>query len=91
MSAFDPATIDDEVNVRTRRSIGRGAWIAWCLAAIALAGSHPRRSVVVRRRLRSRPLAGESAARRYAARSGSKPGIRRLWRNRVSLGLGYGR
>ena len=66
VSAFDPATIDDgTASSRTGRSI-EGQWVACGLSAIALAGVYTWLSLV-RRRLRSRRLARESAARRYAA------------------------
>jgi BatD DUF11 like domain len=62
VSAFDPATIDF-------RGAGQsidGRWIAGGLSAIALAGALAALGAV-RRRLRKRRLAAESAARRYAA------------------------
>ena len=65
ISAFDPATIDDgSTSVHAGRSV-EGPWIVGSLSAIALAGALASLTIV-RRRLRH--VAGESAARRYAAR-----------------------
>jgi hypothetical protein len=67
VAAFDPAAIVAAASMPgADRSIVM-RWTVWSIAAIALAiasGS----LVVVRRRLRSRPLTGQAAARRFAAR-----------------------
>lgn len=65
VAAFNPATIgDDTSSARPGGSID-GQWTAWILSAIALASFYAS-LCLVRKRLRRR-LAGESAARRYAA------------------------
>jgi hypothetical protein len=67
VSAFDPASIDDgTTSAHAGRSV-EAPWIVGSLSAIALAGALASLTIV-RRRLRLRHLARESAARRYAAR-----------------------
>jgi hypothetical protein len=63
---FDPGTIDDGSLSRPVRPSVDGRWIAWSLSAFALAAAYTTLTAV-RKRLRSRRLARESAARHFAA------------------------
>jgi hypothetical protein len=66
VSTFDPATIDQGATFVREGGPVDGQSIAWILGATALVAALAS-LVLVRRRLRSRQLARESAARRYAA------------------------
>ncbi len=67
VSPFDPGTIDDGARSRPVRPSVNGRWIAWSLSALALGAAYITLAVL-RKRLRSRRLARESAARHFAAR-----------------------
>jgi hypothetical protein len=67
VSAFNPSTIDDGALSRPVYPSLNRRWLAWSLSALALAAAYLTLAVV-RNRLRSRRLASETSARRFAAR-----------------------
>jgi hypothetical protein len=67
VSPFDPATIDDGPLSSRASRLADGQWVAWSLSAFALVAGGMSLALV-RKRLRDRRRAGESAARHFAAR-----------------------
>jgi hypothetical protein len=66
VSPFDPATIDDGPLLLRASRPAHGQWFAWGFSASALAAACISLALV-RKRLRDRRRAGESAARQFAA------------------------
>ena len=92
-SPFDPATIDDGARSLRASQPADGRWVAWTFSAFALVAACISLALV-RKRLRDRRRAGESAARHFAAglarslsADGTLAGIAECDESRVSLPL----